>query len=333
MTRKTLKGLCAAAALLLAVPAFSAGPAPAAKKHAAVKPAAVKPAAAKQEAAEQEPAAQEPGEPVKKASLSGLALTPVEKEIKIGSIEVYTPVNGITTAQETYDILSPFDGRVEEVQTELFAFVTPESVLGRLVSTEMAALLDSTSEGNKRQTERRWQDVYKYYEVKPLEQGVVTNIYTSPKTQVYKGDRLFTVAKKVIMIGKNTKPLYSILAREMTADIKHYRTAEEFKARLNNFIPLKDSIYYNRLWLEVLDLRTGIRIGEQFDGSLFVGSNSNTRLVPRKSLFEFNGRKYLFMEVETGLMTEEEAEILRPGSHFLEINNPAKETEDGKTTK
>ena len=43
-----------------------------------------------------------------------------ERNIRTGDIEVYTKVSGIATAQDTYDIFAPFDGRVEELQAELF---------------------------------------------------------------------------------------------------------------------------------------------------------------------------------------------------------------------
>jgi biotin carboxyl carrier protein len=332
MRKRTLNLLKAAAVLLLAVPAIGAGPGPAVKKKAAVKQqAAVKQGQAKEPAAGEQGKAKEPAQAP--AAAAAPVITHTLRDIKTGAIEVVTPVTGVTTAQETYDIYAPFDGRIEEVQTELFNFITPATTLARIISMEMAALLDSTPDGGRKQTERRWQDVYKFYDIKPETQGIVTNIYTSPKTTVYKGDRLFTVAKKVIMIGKNTAPLYSHLGQGMTAEIKHYRTDEQYQARLTNFIPLKDSQYFSRLWLEVLDLKNGIRIGEQFDGTLSVGSNPNTRLVPRKNLFLRDGKKYLLMEVETGLITEEEAEITVSPDRYLEIRTSDKETEDGNPKK
>ena len=325
MNRKKLSLLCAAAALLLAVPPVAAGPRPAAKKQVSTKQAQPKAPPAEEEEEREKPAPP----PASAAPL----ITQTLNEIKTGAIEVYTPVTGVTTAQETYDIYAPFDGRIEEVHTELFSFATTATILARIISMEMAALLDSTPEGGHKQTERRWQDVYKFYDIKPETQGIVTNIYTSPRTTVYKGDRLFTVAKKVIVIGRNTAPLYTPMANGMTADIEHYRTGEPFKTRLVNFLKLKDSIYYNRLWLEVLEFPNGIRIGEQFDGRLFIGANPSTRLVPRRNLFERNGKKYLLMEVETGLVTEELAEITVSGTRYLEIRTPDKETEDGKQKK
>lgn len=288
----------AAAALLLALPALAAKPAPADKETVAPPP---------------EQAA------VTRLESPDISVSRTVRPIKVGDIEVRTPVSGISTAQDTYDVFAPFDGRVEEVQVELFNMVTPKSVLARMVPNEMAALLDSTPDSGRKQAERRWQDVYQFSDVKPEFKGIVTNIYVEPRTAVYKGDRLFTIAKKVVVIGKNTKPVYSGIADDMSADIRHFRTGEEFKTKLVNFIKLRDRPYFFRLWLEVLDLKEGIHIGEQFDGELFVGKSSNTRLIPKKNLFETGGRKYMMMEVESGLITEDEVEILRPAGTYLEL--------------
>jgi hypothetical protein len=271
-----------------------------------------------------------------------------ELEIQKGDIEVFTKVTGISTAQDTYDVYAPFDGRVENVMVELFDLVGEKNVMARVISTEMAALLDSSSGGNKEQTEKRWKSVYDYFEVKPEFQGIVTNIYVDPKSRVYKGDRLFTVAKKVVVIGKNTEPLYSVLAPGMTSELAYGKDASiKLKAKLVNFLRLKDNPRFSRLWLEVDALRSGIRIGEQFDGYLFVGRSEDTLLVPRNAIFEKFGRTYLIMEVETGLATETQTEVLKPGLHFInpvysaagknavELTPPAKATEktDGKNKK
>lgn len=255
-----------------------------------------------------------------------------QHNIKTGDIKVVTPVTGISTAQETYDVFAPFDGRVEELQVELFSFVTQKSVLARMVSTEMAALLDSSSAESRKQTERRWQDVYSYTEVKPETQGVITNIYVAPTTRVNKGDRLFTVAKKVIMIAKNTEPLYSDLTVGLKAEMTHVRTRTRFETKLTNFLHVKDTDGINRLWLEVEDLRAGIKIGEQFTGTLVVGESKNAMLVPRGQVVKSDGRTFLITEIKTGLETKEEIEIIGHSSLYLEP--PAdKETKDGKDQK
>ena len=254
-----------------------------------------------------------------------------QRTIKTGDIAVYTPVTGITTAQETYDIFAPYDGRIEDLQTEVFSFVNPTTVLTRMVSTEMAALLDSTSEESRKQTERRWQDVYSYSEIKPETQGIVTNIYVEPRTRVNRGDRLFTVAKKVVIIGKNTEPLYSALAAGMTANVEHARSPDaKFETKLVNFLRVKGSNRINRLWLEVLDLKNGIKIGEQFNGVLFVGKSSNAMLTPRRDMIETGGRRFLIIEIKTGLETAEELEILGHSSLYLKPVRAAAEIKDGK---
>ncbi len=252
--------------------------------------------------------------------------------IRTGDIEVYTPVSGISTAQETFDVFAPYDGRIEELQAELFSFAKPGTVLARMVSTEMAALLDSGTDESRRQTERRWQDVYSFTEIKPAEQGVVANIYIEPRTRVNKGDRLFTIARKVVIIGRNTEPLYSRLAAGMEAKLKHARTEEEFDAKLVNFLAVKGSKHTNRLWLEVTDLRSGIKIGEQFNGRMLVGRSSDTMLVPREHVIDSGGRRFLITEIKTGLETEEETEIVGHTSIYL-VPPSAGEDADGKSKK
>jgi hypothetical protein len=310
-----IKKLVSAAALLLAVSAGAQQPG----TQAAVKP-------------ETGPA---PGS-ISTAPASGcLALGKTsQKNIKTGLIEVFTPVTGITTAQENYDIFAPFDGRVEYLQSDLFDFVMPKTVIARMVSTEMAALLDASSEEERKQTERRWQDIYKYFDVSPQAPGILTNIYVSPKTRVLRGDRLFTVAKKVVVIGKNTEELYSKLGRGMTAEIEHTRDPDsKFSTVLTDYVPLKGSPLFNRLWLEVADLKNGIKIGEQFDGVLFVGRSDNTLLVRRGDLLEAGGRRFIIMEVKTGLETAEEIEILQHTSVYLAPQAAATGNKDGKTKK
>lgn len=296
----------AAILLLLTAPA-SAGPKAAPK----AKPAAA-PAAAAQPSREGQP-----------------CISPVQRNIRTGDITVTAKVTGISTAQETYDIFAPFDGRIEEVQTELFSFVTPKTLMARMVSTEMAALLDSSSSENRKQTEARWKDLYSYTEIKPEAQGIITNIYAEPKTPVNKGDRLFTIARKVVIIAKNTTPLYTRPAPGMTAELLDARDPDvAVKTSVTGVIRLKDSPLYNRLWLEVLDLKDGIKIGEQFDGTLLVGKSTDTMLVPRKHIIESGGRRFLVTEIKTGLETEDETEITGHSSLYLEPEYP--EAKNGK---
>ena len=323
------KRLLSAALLLLTAPlAAQTAPRSAKKPAAKARAAAAKPAPAKPAAPAEKQ--REPAKTPPWLDLDGL----FQKNIKIGDIEVFTPVTGVTTAQDTYDIFAPFEGRVEDMQAELFEYVTPKTIIGRMVSTEMAALLDASTEEDRGQTERRWKDVYQYFKIQPETAGVLTNIYVQPKTRVLRGDRLFTVARKVIMIAKNTEPLYSKLGKGMTAKIEHKRDPDnKYSTVLTDFVALKGSPLFNRLWLEVTDMKGGIKIGEQFDGTLFVGRSANAMLLPRSELLEHGGRRFLITEIKTGLETEEELEILDHTSVYLAPEPKARGEKDGKTQK
>jgi hypothetical protein len=247
---------------------------------------------------------------------SSIKLGNSDQQIKRGDIEVLTRVSGLATALDIYDIKAPFNGRVENMMVELFDRVEEDGVMARLASTEMAALLDASSDKSRKQTEERWKGVFDYYLVKPAFQGIVTGIYVEPKARVSKGDILFSVARKVTIVGKNTEKLYANPVPGMTAELAYGKDAAvKLHATLGNSTRL--SPYFSRLWLEVDALRSGIRIGERFDGYLYVGKSTDTLLVPRTALIEKFGRKYLIMEVETGISNEAQTEILKPGQHFI----------------
>lgn len=241
-------------------------------------------------------------------------------DIRSGDMILYSKISAISTTQSSYDVYAPFDGRVEELHAELFDTVDTDSILATVFTTELAAMMDSTPESSKSQTRRRWQDTFRPFYIKPEEKGIITKIHVTPNTKVYAGDRLFTISRKVLLIGKNIEPIYNPLLEGMTAEVEHYRTGNLFMAKLTRYIPIKDKPYYYRLWLEVLDIKKGMAIGEQYDGDLTVAKSIGTRMIDRKNIIRHNGKKYLLMEVETGLETENEIEVIRPLTKVLDWN-------------
>ncbi len=237
--------------------------------------------------------------------------------IRGGDMILYSKISAISTTQSSYDVYAPFDGRIEEVHAELFDTVDKDTVLATEFTTELAAMMDSTPESGKKQTRRRWQDTFQQYFIKPEEKGIITRIHVSPNTKVVAGDRLFTVSRKVLLIGRNTEPIYNPLFEGMTAEVEHHRTGDTFSAKLVRFIPIKDKPYYYRLWLEVTDIKKGMAIGEQYDGNLTVAKSIGTRIIDRTDLIRHNGKKYVIIEVETGLETEKEIELIRPITKIL----------------
>ncbi len=240
------------------------------------------------------------------------------RNIERGDIEIYLPVEGITTAQDTYDILAPFEGRIEEVMAELFDLVDEKEILAKIVSAEMAAMLDASTGKTKIQMKRRWRDIFKLYDTKAETRGIITKIYVKSKDIVNKGDRLFTIAKKVVIVGKNTKPVYCPLKKNLTADMKYAKDPSfKLKSILTKFMPLQPNSFYYRLWLDTGKLKNKTKIGERFKGYLFVGRTEDARIVPTNALINIQNKKYLMIEIKTGLTTPESTEILRPGDQYI----------------
>lgn len=275
------------------------------------------------------------------ASAQTVTFKPQEGEIRRGDMALYAKFSGIATAQDVYDVYAPFDGRVEEVIGELFDFITPKSVLAKMVSSEMAAMIDYTGQDNRAQMQKRWKGVFKIYDVKPEQTGIISAVHTAPKNLVTSGEKLFTVARRIMLIGRNTERLYYPPRTGMTANVHYTRDpAVRLTAKVTGIVPLAEEPGFYRLWLQADEIKEKIRIGHQFDGEVFLGSASGVEIAPRESIVEKNGRKYLMTEIETGLMNFEEAEITRRGSVILLPELPAaaqqdkaQERTDGKSKK
>lgn len=244
-----------------------------------------------------------------------------EKTIKTGDIVITAPIKGTPSAYETYDILSPFDGRIDEVMVELFDKVDSKSVLGKMVTKDMAAILDTANAADpesKKDIVKRWKGTFDYHSIKPEDPGIVTNVFIKPGVYVNKGDRLFTVARRMQIIATNTEPIYSEIAPGLKAGMAWMKDdAVAVELTLKNFVPMKNKDRFYRFWLEVDQLRDRIKVGELFSGTLKIGESQNTKLIPKNEVLLYNGKRYVIMEVKTGLISEEEAEILSPTMNYL----------------
>ena len=246
------------------------------------------------------------------------------KKIKKDDLQIYLPVSGVTTAQDTYDVYAPFDGRIEEIRVELFELIDKKTILAQTVSSEMAAVIDSSAKNSKRHMERRWGNHFKYHNIKIKTRGIICNVYVKPMEMVHKGDRLFTIAKKVVIVGKNTKPLYSKLKKNLSATMMYGRDKSfRLDTVLTNFLPLGDDSLYYRMWLEAKKLKNKIKIGERFNGFLFVGQVEDSWIVPTNALIKIKNKNYLVIEAETGLSSHNNVEILRFGNHYIIPENLA----------
>ncbi|PIS46571.1 MAG: hypothetical protein COT17_07965 [Elusimicrobia bacterium CG08_land_8_20_14_0_20_51_18] len=244
-----------------------------------------------------------------------------EKTIKIGDIVITAEIKGTPSAYETYDIHSPFDGRIDEVMAELFDKVDKKTVLGRMVTKDMAAILDTANAADpesKKDIVKRWKGTFDYYSITPEEPGIVTNVYIKPRTYVNKGDRLFTVAKRMQIIATNTEPIYSDLSIGMKSSMFYVKDdAVTVDLTLKNFVPFKNKNRFYRLWLEVDELKERIKVGELFGGTLKIGESHDTKLLPKDEVLLYNGKRYVIMEVKTGLISENEVEILSPTMNYI----------------
>jgi len=207
------------------------------------------------------------------------------------------------------------------VRAELFDLVYPQTVLARAVNNDMAALLDTANTSDpqsKKQILKRWKGTFDYFDIKCPESGIVVHVFVKPRDYVKEGDKLFTVAKKMQIIAVNTEPIYTPLETMMKASMHSIKDSSvNIDLYLKSFIPFKDRQFLYRLWLDVEELKEGIKIGDTFEGELFIGKSENAKIVERKDVIIKDGKRYLLMEIKPGLISDTQLEILSPTKNFL----------------
>ncbi len=249
--------------------------------------------------------------------------------ISQGDFSVYTRFSGITAAAGIFDVPAPFDGRVDEITTELSRFVGTKTVLAKLASIEMAAMFDATPHASKEQTQNRWKNIFDYYNLTPEFGGIVIKIYVSPGSAVKRGEKLFSIARRIEVIGKTLEPVYSPLRPGLSAFIKPPPgSSSEIEAKVKWALTESGSDA-RQVGLDVISEKHQLMPNMNVEGSILLGEGKNIPLAPRNALIMFQNRHYMMIEVETGLSDSKTVEIkagAQPGTHFLlpeELNNTA----------
>lgn len=239
-----------------------------------------------------------------------------EKEIGTKEIMVNINFDGVTHAYDEYDIRAEFDGSVMFVYASNFDIVNASDTLMRVVTGEVAALLKTAKDPEeKKDILQRWKNMFRYSDIKVPTNGIVTKIHVDKDSFVKKGDKLITIARKMRVIAKNTKPLKMVPIKGLEAIVES-QTARRYKATLTEFIRESDDKW--RFFLD-LDTFSNLKVGEKVKGILIVANKTATRVIPNSDVFEYAGKKYLLIEFEPGIISENDTEIVSFKHNYLKI--------------
>lgn len=241
-----------------------------------------------------------------------------EKEIKTKEIELKIEFNGVTYPHDEYDIRAEFDGNVIFVYPSNFETIKASATIVRMVTGEIAALLvTAKTEEEKKEILQKWKNMFRYSDIKAPTDGIVTKIHVAKDSYVRKGDKIITIAKKLRIIAKNTKPLYMspIAGLDGIVEIEGFK---KYKITLKDFI--KES---ENNWRFFLDFETipPIKVGAQVKGFLILANKTTTRVVPNSDVLNYMGKKYILVEFEPGIITETDTEIISFKYNYLKITS------------
>ncbi|HOJ86281.1 MAG TPA: hypothetical protein PLN68_05095, partial [Elusimicrobiales bacterium] len=230
-----------------------------------------------------------------------------EKKITDKKIFINSPISGVTQAYDEYNVTAPFDGQVTAIMPALFDIVNSSDAAIRMVSGEVSALLKTAKDENERkEILKRWKGMFNYSDIKIPEKGIVTKIYVKKDAFVNKGELLLTVARKMRVIAKNTEKIYVEIEKGLNGIIEDSKLGK-YKITLKDFIPQEK--YFYRLLFD-FDEIPEIKIGEQVSGIMMIAERKSARVVPSEDVINYDGKKYILIEFEPGIITETDTEIL-----------------------
>ncbi len=239
-----------------------------------------------------------------------------EKEIKTKEIKLNVDFTGVTHPHDEYDIRADFDGSIAFIYSSPFDIVKSSDIIMRVVTGEMAALLGTAKDEEERKDIlKRWKKMFRYSDIKAPSDGIITKIHISENSYVKKGDKLVTLARKMGVIAKNTKPFYMTPIAGLDGIIET-QTGKKYRVILTDFIKEQENKW--RFFFDFENLPQ-LKVGEAVKGILIVASKTATRVIPNSDLFEYAGKKYLLIELEPGIITENETEIISFKLNYLKI--------------
>jgi len=188
----------------------------------------------------------------------------------------------------------------------------------------IAAVIDSAPNKTKNQSGKKWKQVFDFHKIRAEYPGLIMNVYMSPKSEVGTNDRLFTVARRITIIGRAYEPANATFPK----DAIHKGLIVKLTARDNKFstvdavvkwiLPNKDGS--RRAGLEIISRQEGIQPGSLFEGDILLESKNDVVLVPGKSIIKKDGKEYMILEVKTNNSYGVETELTsgsQPGWEFL----------------
>lgn len=241
-----------------------------------------------------------------------------EKEIKTKEIELKIEFNGVTHPYDEYDIRAEFDGSIVFIYPTTLEIVKKSDPMMRMVTGEVAALLATAkTEDEKKEILQKWKNMFKYSDIKAPTDGIVTKIHVSNNSYVKKGDKLITIAKKMRVIAKNTKPLYMSPISGIDGIIE-VDGIKKYNVKLTDFFKEGENSW--RFFLE-FETIPSIKVGSKVNGFLILANKTTTRVIPNSDILNYMGKKYLLVEFEPGIITETDTEIISFKYNYLKITS------------
>ncbi|PCI40104.1 MAG: hypothetical protein COB53_01875 [Elusimicrobia bacterium] len=257
--------------------------------------------------------------------LSGPCLAQETGDVSRGPLTVRIKTQGTVRAEDIFRIRSSIEGRIEKISIKPDTWATSKTELGRMLTTELAAMLDSRSTTPSKTMEARWQRIFKPTAIRCPKLCYIMKVFAQEGKVVKPNALLMEAAHKLRIVGR-VRPGDSKWVKK--GQLVRYWPLNDPKnkvqGRIESFIldTQGETVEPGGTFTILLSPRHFLPPNTEWEGEITIVAKKNVLRVPTDALLYHKGEIFLPVRVSTGVTSYGVTEITSGASRntrFLQI--------------
>jgi hypothetical protein len=240
-----------------------------------------------------------------------------------GPLTVHVKTNGTVRAEDVFRIRSTIEGRIERVRAKELRWAGPRDELGRMLTLELAAMMDARATTPSQTLEERWKRVYRPTKLFCPKRCFVTKVFAREGKVVKPNALLIEAAGKLRLVGR-VRPGDAQWIREGQL-VKYWPKSDPKKriqGRVEKFVldVQGETVEPGGTFTILLDPGHYLDPGTEWEGEITIVAKKNVLRVPTEALLHHKGEVFLPVRVSTGVTSYGTTEItagIKERQHFL----------------
>jgi hypothetical protein len=248
---------------------------------------------------------------VAQAWASTQTYSPIQDQVQRGLV-VRVRTSGTVRADETLQLDSTIEGRVERVFAVPMTWVQRRKPIAHILEKDLAAMTDANTTTPNPVLQERWDSVYQPSPVTCPWDCFILKVFAKEKSWIRPNTVMFEVARRIRLVGR-IRAQGSLWVRKGQVVVFWDRQDPDrkFRTRVEDFSPDIEGSHTDSggTLTALLDEDGTLRPGTAWEGFVLAPLKKNSLQVPTEALIEHHGEVYLPVRVSTGITTYDMTEV------------------------